>query len=385
MSKPKRTTLSERANFLADDAQWAGLVRFDQLRSMIVKTGKLPTGSPPGEWTDTDTLELRVWVEAEAPLLAGSTREWDDAVVVAANGAAFNPLQDYLNGLVWDGEPRIDFLLPWYLGTPTTEGDLLYHASVGRKFMIQAAARALDPGCKADSVLVLEGPQGCGKSTAVAILGGEWCHDSPVDMDSKDGAAVLRGAWLVELAELEGLTKSAVQRVKAFLTLTEDRYRAAYARHPATHRRSCAFIATTNDSSYLQDVTGNRRFWPVHVTQLDRDALVRDRDQLWAEAVHCYRAGVQWFLHAGEIPEFHSQQQERVVCDPWEEVLTVSWLPSRGAVPFSASDVLMHLEIDPGKRTQMDNNRVGRVLRKLGYERVKVKVDGKAQWRYRRG
>ena len=249
-----------------------------------------------------------------------------------------------------------------------------YLRSVGSKWLIAAVARIYRPGCKADYVIILEGPQGIGKSTCLLILAGrEWFADEIADLGTKDSAQDLRGKWIVELAEVAALRRGEIERVKAFVSRNVDHYRPSYGRRSMDFPRQCVFAGTTNADAYLADETGNRRFWPVKVTGLQLDALERDRDQLWAEAVARFKAGESWWLDR-EVEAFAAEEQEqRRQGDPWEEPI-LDWLGRQTKAEHTVAEILQGaIGREVGDWTQRDMNRVVRCLRANGYERVQVR------------
>lgn len=314
--KPFQSNLVE---LLTRSPEFENGIRFCEFRGRIMKTQKMPWSQRANvEWSDQDTLELRNYVEGQLrwspnPLLVLS------AVQTVANRNPIHLVQDFLKGLEWDGIPRIDSWLTKHLGVK----DNIYTKAVGRKFLISAVARVMQPGCKVDAALVLEGPQGIGKSSSIRALA-PWpsvVWDSPLDLNHKDGQISLQGHWFIELSELDSLGKAAVSRIKSFLSLQEDRYRAPYARLAQSFPRQCVFVGTTNESEYLKDATGGRRFWPVKCAdaQIDIKGLTQVRDQLWAEATGAFQAGEWWHLSIEE-EEFARQEQElRRRQDPDEE------------------------------------------------------------------
>jgi hypothetical protein len=213
------------------------------------------------------------------------------AVAALAEGARFNPVIDWLDGLKWDGKPRLSQWLPQVAGAPSDQ----VYGKAGELLIIGMVARARHPGTKFDLCPVLEGEQGSGKSTLVRSLasgpGDSYFADTPglIGMDSKERAELLSGKWLVELAELSGLARSETENVKAFLSQSSDRFRPAYARVAVDRQRSCLFVATTNARTYLSDATGNRRFLPIRCGAIDIPALIAIRDVLFAEADHVLR------------------------------------------------------------------------------------------------
>lgn len=244
-----------------------------------------------------------------------------DAVVSLCMAGRFDPVRDYLDGLEWDGLPRLDAFASTYL---LAEDDALNRA-IGRKTLIAAVRRVRQPGCKFDYVPVLEGPQGCGKSSAVRILAGDdnFSDKGVLHLEDRAQQEAVKGVWLYELAELAGLGKKDVNRIKAFVSQQDDRGRAAYARFVTNERRRCVFIGTTNDAEYLLDTTGNRRFWPMAVGQINLFALRRDRDQLWAEAAQAEAEGEPLEVPTHLWPELAERQRDRMQGGDWTDVLSV--------------------------------------------------------------
>jgi predicted P-loop ATPase len=238
-------------------------------------------------------------------------------------------------------------------------------------FMVAAVKRIYDPGCKCDYAVVLESPQGHNKSTVLSILAGEdHFLDNLPRLDHKDSSSALRGKWIVEIAELSTMRKSQVDEVKAYLSRRVEKYRPSYGRLEVEEPRTCVFVGTTNptaDGAYLIDEE-NRRFWPVKVGVIKLDDLSRDRDQLWAEAVHRMKAGEQhWPEPEFEARVFKPEQDARKVVDPWEGPIA-RYLSESQADRVTSNQVAEHAlsimarDIDSGKA-----RRIGAIMKKLGW------------------
>jgi predicted P-loop ATPase len=308
------------------------------------------------------------------------------AVQVVARDQAHHPVRERLNALKWDGTPRLDSWMFTCLGAAaraddgekleTVEARQRYLQEVGRRWLISAVARIYQPGCKADHALILEGPQGAFKSTAAATLALEpaWFADEIADLGSKDSAQDLRGKWIIELGELSAMKRSEVERVKAFMSRRVDHYRPPYGVRSQDFPRQCTFIGTTNADAYLADETGGRRFWPVKVGRIDIEALQRDREQLWAEAVAAYRNGERWWLEADVEKAAREEQEERRISDPWESVI-LSWIADKPKA--SVAEVLQHaIGMATERQDQRARNRVAAVLTGAGWKATRRRIDG---------
>ena len=261
-------------------------------------------------WSDTDSNGLYWYLER----MWGITQRGniDSALDIHAATHAFNEVQNYIEGLMWDGVPRLDTLFIDYLGAK----DTAYNRAVCRKSFTAAVARAMTPGCKYDNMLILAGPQGIGKSTLLDRMSRGWFNDSIRTFEGKDASELLQGVWLVEVSELDAFRRTDVARIKQFLSLRADRYRAAYGRHVKELPRCCVFFGTTNTTDFLQDTTGNRRFWPVDVgeipptkriwTDLTDDTI----NQIWAEAKARWQLGEALYLTGAVEAEAKLKQEE---------------------------------------------------------------------------
>ena len=259
----------------------------------------------------------------------------------------------------------------------------LLTTAIAKRWLLSCVARALRPGCKVDTMLILEGKQGTGKSSVLKALAGEpYFSDSRLDLASKDAFQNIQGVWVYELPELDALLKAEASEAKAFLTSTSDKYRPPYGKATVTVPRSTVFCGSVNHSGYLKDSSGNRRYWPVVCGKLDVVGLQRVRDQLWAEAVALYEAGEQWHLTDVESLLAEEEQELRLQADPWESAIA-EWLAAvkdtapatitvNGAAPFKVREVLDEgLGLTPDKQTQLAQRRVVTILEKLGYKKRK--------------
>ena len=300
-----------------------------------------------------------------------------------ARANPFHPVCDYLGSLRWDDVPRVDRWLVVY----GEADDTPYVRAVGALVLIAAVRRVRQPGSKFDELPVLESPQGWDKSNALRTLcpRDDWFSDSlPLGSDAKRTIEGTAGVWIAEAADLQGQSRRDIDQLKAALSRQVDGpVRLAYGRLPVTVPRQFVAIGTTNKSAYLLDMTGNRRFWPVTVERFDLDALRRDRDQLWAEAAHREAEGESIRLRQELWPKAEQEQEARRVEDPWEEILADRLGGADGKA--LAAGVWEIVGVPQERRTQADNERLGAVMRRLGFRRVVARFGGKPRRMYRRG
>lgn len=280
------------------------------------------------------------------------------ALVQVAETNRFHPVRSYLQGLKWDGIERLNNVAYDILDA---KGEL--SQIVIRKFLISAVARPLSPGCKVDTVPILVGPQGVGKSSFIRTICAPWFIDSPIDVHTKDAFQVGRTAWLVELAELESLRRAKdATAIKAHITSAVDTYRASYGRFVQDVPRTYLFIGSTNQDEFLVDETGNRRFWPVRVGKIEIGFAEEQRDQIWAEAVHAFSQGERWWLSTEEESLLDTAHEQHRIRDAWE-VPILAWANSQLG-PFTTADVLAKaVEKAVGQWTRQDEMRVSAVLK----------------------
>lgn len=387
---------------LQHDPALAGIVFNQQADSMEI-TGEVPWQHPSRFWRDQDDAQLVCYIDAHYGTF--SQRNYDIAVTKVADDRSYHPIRNYLDALPeWDGIARVDTLLVDYLGAE----DSPYTRAVTRKTLCAAVRRVWEPGCKFDSMLVLNGPQGIGKSTLIARLAGQWFSDSLNLSDTKDKTAAekLQGYWILEIGELAGLRKTEVETLRSFLSRQNDIYRAAFGRRATPHPRQCVFFGTTNaESGYLRDTTGNRRFWPVITPggglKRSWDITQTEIDQIWAETLVHVRDGEPLFLEAHLEQAALDRQHQAMETDEREglidtylnTLLPQDWddmdLYARRNYLDGASEfgpvtqdgtmrrmVVSNMEIwceclgkNRADLTPMDSSRIRSVLIKLGWQR----------------
>jgi len=374
----KQLNILALVNHINISPAWNGSLRFNMLTEAVeVRT---PFGAPNGPHHTVrdpeDVLNAAMYFQANGFPKATKTQAFD-AIVAVAHQHSYHPVRVYLHALQWDGVPRVGKLFQHYFNaempTDPAEHDrmvaYLEHISVG--FMVGGVARVEQPGCKHDHVPVPVGRERLLKSTAIRELCFDpawFCDDISPNLIDRDTKESLAGKWIIELAEIPHIRKEA-ERVKAFFSRREDRYRSAYGKANQDHPRQCVFIGTSNHLEFV-DVTGNRRFWPFHVAgSINIAAITADRDQLWAEALALYRQGVRWWL-APTIEALAAEQQDTFVeTDIWEDLIQ-TWLRSHPG-PFTMQQLFARdTGITPYREAatvdKRDQMRAGRCLIRLG-------------------
>jgi putative DNA primase/helicase len=279
-----------------------------------------PWGGETGrEINDTDLVLMKYWL-ATRFRMEPPVNLINEAVTKLTHENRFHPVRDYLARLEWDGIPRIDTWLKKYMNAKASEP---YLSAISRKTLCAMIARVVNPGHQFDCVLILEGGQGVGKSTSIRKLASpEWFSDTHIEIKDKDAVLSMQGVWAIEFGELSSLKKSDVDQLKEFISRREDRIRVPYGHRTEIFPRQCIFIGTTNNSEYFQDLTGNRRFWPVEVGECDFNGIERDRDQLFAEARWYYDLGENLYLDDKEAAAGgRVEQEQRLIVDAWTEQL----------------------------------------------------------------
>jgi predicted P-loop ATPase len=377
-----RALLANAITAMRECPAWHAVLGYDEFaRETVVRS------APPWDvkltrwvqrpWTAHDDLLTAEWLQRQD--IAVNSVVAARAVEATAQEASFHPVRNYLEGLEHDGKSRLESWLSEYLGASQTA----YHREVGKAMLVAAVARIFEPGCKVDTVPILEGPQGARKSTAVKTLFQPWFSDELADLGSKDAAMQTRGVWGLEVSELDAMSRTEVSRIKSFISRTTDRFRPPYGSRVIESPRSCVFWGSTNADGYLKDETGGRRFLPIKIGKILVERLEGDRDQLWAEAVQLYLENFPWWITNKQVlADAERQQRDRYVGDPWEDVIS-SFIEPRTEIAIP--EILQNaLHLEKARWGQTEQNRIARCLRSFGWLRIQVRTGDKREWRYRR-
>ena len=406
--KPDReiviANLANVVTILSDHPDWRTRLAYDLFAERPITTKPPPwheADAPPttvaGELTDTDVSRFILWLYREEHLSI-SDKIVAQAIGIVAEKNPIHPVRDYLRSLEWDAKERLPDAAAAYFGAKVTD----YTRAVIPRWFISAVARVEEPGAQCDCVLVLEGRTGWKKSSAFRSLVPvrEWYADSGIVIGSKDSYQNLHGVWIYGFDELDSLSKSELTATKNFITQTFDRFRPPYGKVARNFRRQNVFGGSTNKDDYLNDPTGDRRYWPLKVRQpIDVEAIVRDRDQLWAEAVARYDSGERWHVDTPELRKLcEAEQSKRTADDAWAPLVD-AWLknpttrdPNDGlpmhvdvAAGITTTDVLLGaIGMKAADINRSDETRAGTVLRQLGLTHVKRDPDGARVRRYRK-
>jgi predicted P-loop ATPase len=353
--------------------EWRGVIGMNEFSLSTTTRAATPWGKPPGEkWLDNDDIRTSEWLQHHGILVTPTVAA--NAVQVIADENRFHPVKDYLKSITWDRTPRIDTWLTDYMGAQDTP----FNNAIGRRWLISAIARIMQPGCQADHTLLLEGPQGIKKSTALKMLtGAEWFTDHISNFDSKDSRLELLGKWIIELAELAVTRKSDVEKVKAFLTATADNFRPPYGRRTVQVPRTNVFAASVNDDSPFTDETGNRRFWPVKCGNIYANRIDNDRDQLWAEALQAYKDGYPWWLETPDLVALATGEQAyRYAAGVWDSTIE-PYLESRVTNEVTVAEILANAIKKPLETwNHSDKITVSKCLKINGWKQVVVFRNG---------
>ena len=323
---------------------------------------------PARQWADADDVALCAYMQRYLGLNRLSVGQAHDAALMAAMHNRKNECKDWLNSLEWDGIDRLPHMLSDGFGTEHNA----YTQAVGRCWMVSMVARVMRPGCKVDTVPVLEGEQGTFKSSALAILGGKWFIESHESVMSKDFFGVLDGHMIVEISEMHSFTRAEVERIKGVISCQVDRYRKAYGRNTEDHPRHTVLVCTTNRDDWQRDDTGARRFWPVRCGHISLDWLTANRENLFAEAVHRYKAGEAWWNVPGADQAQEADKRREV--DSWEPAI-LSFITSRREI--TVGQILADcLNMDLADHDLITQRRVGRILRVNGWFATTIREPG---------
>ena len=363
---------------LSRHPEWTNAFGFDAFNQKEKMLKALPANQSvakehcPRDIEDSDYTPICIWLN-QMGFTQVSKDIVRDCVGALCKMNTYNPVVDYLDYVQYEHPANDDLLSNWvhdYLGAHyEDEAQKTYVTSIARLMLIQAVARARQPGCKADAVVILEGRQGLGKSTLLKELFGEsYFGDQLPPMSSKDASSYLNGKWCVELAELDYKTKVEVETIKAFVTRTEENYRPPYGRNEVRRQRTCVMIGTTNRDDYLVDDTGNRRFLPLQITKVDLGAIKANKDKLWAAACHAFSNGEAYWLTGETLKVASSESKKRFESDPWVEAINANLSHLEETSLLDA-----YLECFPGMTTdrisQADSRRMSACLHKAGWEK----------------
>jgi predicted P-loop ATPase len=374
-----RPLLANAIHALRHSPDWKGVLGFNEfaLSSACCKQPPWAPSTADTKWTDHEDRLTTDWLQRER--IHVGVEVAGQAVQTVARDNPFHPVRYYLQSLEWDKTERLDQWLSLYLGAENSS----YVQAVGSRWMISAVARVFKPGVKADCCLILEGEQGTKKSTALKTIAGQWFTDEIADLGSKDATLQTQGVWVIEIAELDSMSRGEVSKIKSFMSRSIDRFRPPYGKRLVESPRQCVFAGSVNHSADLRDETGGRRFWPVACGTILIEELGGVRDQLWAEAVFRYRNNAAWWLDSKELTlQAAEQQAERYEGDPWDELIS-QWIEGRDSV--SIGQLLgLCLQKEKSQWTQADKNRVGRSLRSMGWRSYRERASTGLEWRYRK-
>ncbi|MBA8904899.1 VapE domain-containing protein [Aminobacter ciceronei] len=373
--RPKPGVAKNWMLFLENHPKTRGVFGFDAFKMNIMLMRCPPWEDAGSHWEprtlrDTDYANAAMWLEGMHLTPKATTIQ--PVIAAVAEKYQFDRLREYLDGLTWDGQPRIRQWLADYVGCAATN----YNSVVGMRFLISAVARGLEPGCKVDTMPILEGPQGAMKSTVLRdLFGKSFFTDELSDIGSKDAMMEMAGVWGIEVAEMHRFNAAETNNVKKFLSRQADRYRPPYGRSVIEVHRRVVLAGTINPEGnpYLRDSTGARRFWPVTVGTIDLDAVSRDRDQLWAEAVAEFRKKTPHWIQPDEVADVEAEQAKRTDVDVWTDAIA-DLAKTRTAV--YQNEILKDLGIPLKDANDRHAARIGRVMKKLGWEMVRDRTAG---------
>ncbi len=346
---------------------------------------KISISSGPFQSTHAESLagDVAGWLQSQYAFLGGEAMV-GSALLRIARANSWDPIAEYLNDVTWDGGSRLDTFLETYLGVEVTPENDKYVRAVSRRWLISLVARALRPGCKVDTIMIVEGEQGVRKSSALeALVGHEYFLDTSLTLGDKDMLQAISSAWLVELGELASFNRAESRKVKQFISSKIDKFRAPYAHTTEACPRRCVFVGTCNPEgagTYLTDHTGNRRYLPVRAGQINLEAIVKDRDLLLAEAVVAFRAGERWWLVDEEVRQAAAETKARLEESTAEEAIARWWYgetPSKRPRRLSLLDMAeMAMKLTPDRVTHSLRTEIGIAAQELGFRHIQRSQGG---------
>jgi len=383
-TKRGRATLSTTAQAIRDLTAEVGVIFMETFTNKLhVIPGPVLEGQQARPWTDHDLLQVQEFLQLHGGLSTVSERTTEAAVMLVAGERKRDVLADYLQGLTWDGVPRIRTWLEQAYGVTLDP----YLEAAGKVWILGMVARALSPGCKMDDMPILEGPQGIKKSQSIRELtGAAWFADLEYVPNDKDFILQIQGRWAVEISELQGFNKAEANGIKGFLSRQTDPIRKPYGRIVEDLGRRCVLVGTTNNHEYLRDPTGGRRFWPIPVQLVDLDWIRANRDQLFAEGVALYKAGEPWWVEDESVrAKAREIQESRTQEDSWASVVQ-EWLEQQyGSAVITTAMILSEaLDIPKDRQSQREQIRVSNVMTGLGWAKKQETVGGKRDRYWRR-
>lgn len=388
---------------LAGIPEAADVIAFNEFSNSVVKLKPTPWGTSAGPWLEQDELEMGLWLTRVHFLPSMPRTTLEEAVLMVAQRHTYHPVRNKLDALrgKWDKQRRLrNWLKRFCVGEAVPAGmDAAeverrdkYLERVGTWMVMAMVARALQPGCKFDNMVIFEGAQGLGKSSMARALGGEWFADTGLSLGEKDSYQNLQGMWVYEIGEMDAFSRAEVTKVKQFISSQKDRFRASFDKRPRDYPRQCIFIGTTNERHYLTDPTGNRRFWPVPVNlQVDVAALKLELDQMFAEALSYFEAGDRFHPNPREQRElFDGEQEQRAVENAIEVAITkylydedqkIGLAGKNGSLidEVSLSDLLLAIGIGIEKLTpgKFHEKQAAAALRRLGWDERRLSGPGR--------
>lgn len=373
------STLGNAKSFLMLDDEMFGRFYYDTFSYQYMIIGPIP-GEKRDEYfeeiDDTHISKMHMWFVKKG-LTSLKENDAYKAMQYACHQVVIHPLHEYFHRLKWDGVSRVNHLMLNGFGAE----DCKHSELASKALMLSVAARVLYPGCKVDLMVMLEGEQGVGKSSGCRALLPKvgWFLDHLGDIDNKDTLELLFGTLIVEHAELAGMNKKDSASIKSFLSRQRDRFRRAYALSSKVVKRRPVFIGTTNESNYLSDPTGNRRYVPIVATNVDIKWIVDNRDQLWAEAMERVKGGEPWWFTKEEEASVNEVIKTKLERDVWEGMV-LSYC--KGMDFVTVEEILKVIKIDQGSHTRGDGTRIGNILRMNGWEHKQL---GSGPMRGKRG